>query len=283
MSASKTQKDRLDKILVDQGLCETRSKAQSLILAGHVMVNNQVIDKPGMLCDRASSVSLKESPKYVSRGGLKLEKALVDFQVDVTQRVCMDVGASTGGFTDCLLQHGASHVHALDVGYGQLDWKLRQDPRVSVFEKTHILKVDPATFQPPPTMAVIDVSFISLKKVVAQVAQCLQITETASQNHIIALVKPQFEYRDYCDMKGFQGVVTAPADHEIILPALAQDVLAALTDWILKDVTESPIQGPKGNREFFFHLQRGDASETLPNRLSQELLEKMSQLALKNS
>lgn len=252
---AKLAKERLDKLLVARGLCQTRSQAQGMILAGQVLIDQQVADKPGMLYPESVAITLKDRPPYVSRGGLKLEKALADFEINVSGRVCLDVGASTGGFTDCLLQHGAAKVYAVDVGYGQFDWGLRQDPRVVVVEKTHILHLDPAGLTPSPSLAVVDVSFISLKKVLPHTARCLADTDNPGLRHIVALVKPQFEYRDYCPIKGFQGVVTDPEHHQLILSGLAQDVMAALPEWSLVGVTASPLKGPKGNREFFFWLQ----------------------------
>lgn len=251
--AQKPAKERLDKLLMDKGLCESRNQAQGLILAGQVTVNGQLADKPGQQYSVSVDVALKQQPKYVSRGGLKLEHALAVFAVEVTDAVCLDVGSSTGGFTDCLLQHGAWFVHSVDVGYGQLAWRLRQDPKVKVFEKTHILNLDVAELDPLPSIAVVDVSFISLKKVLPKVLACL--TAQAAQKHMVCLVKPQFEYKDYCSAKGFKGVVTRSEDLETILNALAHDVALLLPEATLAGVTESPIQGPEGNREFFFHLR----------------------------
>lgn len=259
MNSQKPKKERLDKLLVDRGFSESRTQAQSLILAGSVLVEGQVADKPGILYPESVTIELKERLKYVSRGGLKLEKALAEFHLDVAGRVCMDVGASTGGFTDCLLQYGASHVHAVDVGYGQLDWRLRQNPRVTVREKTHILTLDPAELIPPPDLATIDVSFISLKKVLPKVAQCLAVSGSSRQD-MVALIKPQFEYRDYCAPKGFKGVVTDPHDLVVILTSVTRDLLDLLPEWGLMGLVESPIQGPKGNREFLLHLQRGEST-----------------------
>jgi 23S rRNA (cytidine1920-2'-O)/16S rRNA (cytidine1409-2'-O)-methyltransferase len=251
------KKERLDKLLVDRGLCDTRSQAQGLILAGNVLVSDAVVDKPGSLCPVGAEIQLKAALRYVSRGGLKLEKGLETFGVDVNNRVCMDVGASTGGFTDCLLQHGAAYVYAVDVGYGQLDWKLRQDNRVTVFERTHILTLE-ANLEPVPTLAVVDVSFISLKKVLPKVASCLSLSEVNAPKQIIALVKPQFEYRDYCNPKGFQGIVTDSSDLRVILTSLTQDLLMLLTEWRLVDMTASPIHGAKGNREFLVCFEKSE-------------------------
>ena len=243
----KVPKLRLDKLLVDKGLCETRAQAQGLILSGNVLLGTQVADKPGLLCPPDVDITLKEKLKYVSRGGLKLEKALAVFQPPVTGRIALDVGASTGGFTDCLLQAGARKVYAVDVGYGQFDWRLRQDARVAVFEKTHIRDVVPEQLDPRPDLAVIDVSFISVLKVLPYVAALL---DRGGSPEIIALIKPQFEYRDYCPPKGFNGVVTRPADLDRILNGVVDRLGTILPEWTLAGLIESAIRGPKGNREF---------------------------------
>ncbi len=240
--------------MLDARLCDSRSKAQGLIMAGQVRVDGEVIDKAGTLIAETAIVEIKDRCPYVSRGGLKLKTALDIFEVPVEGKVCLDVGASTGGFTDCLLQHGASHVHAVDVGYGQLDWSLRDNGQVTVFEKTHILRLDPALLDPAPSMAVVDVSFISLKKVLPGVVQCL------SGDVIIALLKPQFEYLDYCAIQGFDGVVKHSTDHLTILKGVIQDLEILLPGWSLLNLTESSIQGPKGNREFLLLLGLGSGN-----------------------
>jgi 23S rRNA (cytidine1920-2'-O)/16S rRNA (cytidine1409-2'-O)-methyltransferase len=222
---------------------------------------------------------IKETLRYVSRGGLKLEKALEEFHIQVAGRVCLDVGASTGGFTDCLLQHEAAFVHAVDVGYGQFDWKLRQDKRVSVQERTHILDVPPESLQPPPNLAVVDVSFISLKKVLPKVTQLLSGEGQVPE----ALLKPQFEYRDYCSLKGFKGVVTRVGDLRTILQGVTDDLTALLPGWHLVDLSESPIQGPKGNREFLIHL-RQMLERLLPEEIAHiSLPERIEQLLCNDS
>ncbi len=284
MAGSKAPKIRLDVLLVEQGLCETRSQAQSLILSGKVLINEQVVDKAGTLCDPETTVRLKEKLKYVSRGGLKLEAALQSFQTITESRICLDAGASTGGFTDCLLQSGAVRVYAVDVGYGQLDWKIRQDERVVVFEKTHINTLQPEQLSPSPSLAVVDVSFISLKKVIQPIARLLQPQSELLPLEIIALVKPQFEYMDYCQPKGFNGVVTRLEDLETILTRLFEDLALLLPDWDIVNAIESPIKGPKGNREFLIHLTHRkflersamistEGETTAP--LAQQLLKKM--------
>lgn len=279
-SIEKSRKERLDKLLVDRGLSETRSQAQRLILSGEVMVNNQLADKPAMLFPHSVEIRVKEPPRFVSRGGIKLERALTELPVAVQNRVCLDVGASTGGFTDCLLQHGAAFVHAIDVGYGQFDWRLRQDPRVSVRERTHIRDLDCSALNPPPDLAVVDVSFISLKKVLPKAGECLSVSAREEGREIVALVKPQFEYRDYCLPKGFKGVVTDPEDLETVLLGLASDMAAEMTAWVLAGMVESPIRGPKGNREFFFYFV---TEESMPVDSQEPLQQRIQRLLCNDS
>ncbi|HEY6328776.1 MAG TPA: TlyA family RNA methyltransferase, partial [Blastocatellia bacterium] len=182
-------KERLDKILVDRGLAETRSKAQAMILAGTVLVGNQRVDKAGHQVDTQSDIRIRgESLKYVSRGGLKLEAALREFGINAADKCCLDIGASTGGFTDCLLQHGASRVCAVDVGHNQLAWSIRNDPRVVAMEGQHVRDLEPEQFEAPFDLISIDMSFISLTKALVPVLRLM--TEDAD---IIALIKPQFE------------------------------------------------------------------------------------------
>ena len=210
-------------------------------------MNNHVVDKPGAIVLSDDDIVLKgKDHRYVSRGGLKLEKALQVLGVDITGFVCLDIGASTGGFTDCLLQHGASHVYAVDVGYGQLAWELRQDPRVVVIERTNIRYMQPEAIPQLVDLITIDVSFISLKKVVPEVVKFLK-----KGARILALIKPQFEVGKGNVGKG--GVVQAPELHN--------DVIENLSDFFLnihlvrEFVIPSPILGPKGNREFFISLK----------------------------
>ena len=181
-------KQRLDTLVVRRGLVESRERAKQLILAGEVIVSGSTQVKPGHLISPDTEIVVKQPPRYVSRGGLKLEKALQGFQVDVRGRVAIDVGASTGGFTDCLLQYGAKFVYAVDVGHGQLAWKIRQDPRVCVIEGTNIRTIDVNRFEPPVKIGVVDVSFISLEKVLPVITQIVDPT-----GDVLALVKPQFE------------------------------------------------------------------------------------------
>ena len=235
---------RIDRLLVERGLVESREQAARLILAGEVLVDGKRVSKAGTLVARDAGVELQGRSPFVSRGGEKLAHALDAFQMKVAGRVCLDVGASTGGFTDCLLQRGAARVYAVDVGVGQLDAKLRKDPRVVVMEKTNARALDPRIFGEQPTLAVIDVAFISLEKVLPSVFGVL-----APRGEVIALVKPQFEVGREAVGKG--GVVRDPALHRQAVARLAR--YAVLRGWHVLGVTASPLRGPKGNREFFLH------------------------------
>jgi len=241
-----TDKERLDVLLVLHGLETTRERAKRQILSGKVFVDNIRVDKPGTLVKTSSNINIINSAcVYVGRGGLKLEKALDFFQCDVTQKIFIDVGASTGGFTDCLLRNGAAKVYALDVGYGQLAWKLRCDSRVVSMERTNIRNVTPESFPDKIGGAVVDVSFISLKLVLPKIKSLL-----TEGSEIIALVKPQFEAGKGKVSK--IGVVSNPEIHidvlnEIIL--FCQDIGLSLLG-----LTYSPIKGPSGNIEFLVHL-----------------------------
>lgn len=241
-------KIRLDHLLVQRGLAESRSRAKALIMAGLVEVDGMLVDKSGTFVPESASVSLKKTePAYVSRGGVKLEAALTHFAVDVNGLFLLDVGASTGGFTDCLLRHGVRKVLAIDVGFGQLDWKLRQDPRVEVFEKTNIRYVKPGDIEQALDGAVIDVSFISLRVVFPPVSKLLK-----KHAFIIALIKPQFEVGKGLVGKG--GVVRDPGLHLEVIERLAAFFKAS--GWSVKGYIPSPILGPKGNREFLIYLTR---------------------------
>lgn len=240
------KKIRLDLIMVEQGLAQSRQRAQALIMAGKVLVNNQIIDKPGVLVSRDDDIDFKGADiPYVSRGGLKLEKALQAFKIDISGFVCLDAGASTGGFTDCLLQHGARRVFAVDVGYGQLAWKLRQDPRVIVIERTNIRHMPAETISQPVDLVTIDVSFISLKIVVPAVTKFMK-----QDAAILALIKPQFEVGKGKLGKG--GVVRDPALHAEVQKDLLN--FFSKQGLLSREIIPSPIFGPKGNKEFFIHL-----------------------------
>ena len=248
MGSPKEEKTRLDQLLFQKGLAESREKAKAIIMAGLVEVDDRRVDKPGHRTSLSSRVTVRNpSPRYVSRGGIKLEAALREFSVDVHGKVLLDVGSSTGGFTDCLLQKGAKKVISVDVGYGQLHWRLRQDPRVEVLEKTNIRYLRPGVFEDLIDGAVIDVSFISLKLVVPAVSQHL-----TRQAFIIALVKPQFEAGR--EQVGKGGVVRDPQIHESVLSDLRRFFEGA--GWRVEGLMVSPILGPKGNREFPIYLRR---------------------------
>lgn len=238
--------ERLDVVLVKRGLVESRLQAKRLIMAGAVKVNDISKLKPGQRISPNAEIIVRSPPKYVSRGGLKLEKALEEFEINIDEKVAIDVGASTGGFTDCLLQHGACHVYAVDVGYGQLAWKLRQDTRVIVFDKSNIRYINLQHFSLPLEIAVIDVSFISLKKVLPVIIQDLAIPE------VVALVKPQFEAGRESVKKG--GIVDDPNLHKSILTDLIHHVDK---NYSIKPMglTFSPVHKDIGNIEYLLWLR----------------------------
>jgi len=233
---------------VYRGLTESRAKAGAFIMAGEVKVDGTVVDKPGKQTLVSAHISMKPRHlPFVSRGGLKLASALKQFSVRVEGQVLMDVGASTGGFTDCLLRHGARKVFAVDVGYGQLAWKLRQDPRVEVLERTNIRNLRPEDLLTPIHGAVIDVSFISLRLVIPPVSAIL-----LKNAFIIALIKPQFEVGKGRVGKG--GVVRDPLKHREVVERLS--AFSESQGWRVEGCTPSPILGQKGNREFLIYLRR---------------------------
>lgn len=241
-------KKRLDLLLVEKGLVDTRSKAQAHILAGDVIVDDKRIDKPGTLVDDAAQIRLRASTlPYVSRGGLKLKAAIDRWPSPIKDAICVDVGASTGGFTDVLLSEGAAKVYAIDVGFNQLAFKLRQDPRVVVMEKTHILKLDAQALSPKPSIATIDVSFISLLKVLAKVAEIIE-----SPGTIYALIKPQFEVGPAFISKG--GIVRDEAARKAAVDRVLE--LAKTLGLGFDEVIESPIHGADGNIEYLVALKK---------------------------
>lgn len=242
MVTAKVKSKRLDLLLVERGLAESQEKAQGLILAGRVLVKGLVAEKPGHRVTVDAYIVLEAPFPYVSRGGLKLEDALRRFRVDMRGKVAADVGASTGGFSDCLLQHGAARVYAIDVGYGQLAWSLRQDPRVIVLERTNIRYLE--SLPEPVELAAIDVSFISLELVLPAVKGLLKPT-----GEVIALVKPQFE-AGRREVRG--GVVKDPTVHRRVLKKVAR--LAKDPKFRILGIAPSPLLGPAGNVEFFVHL-----------------------------
>lgn len=240
-------KVRADRLLTDRGLVHSRERARALIMAGQVIAGEHKVEKAGQLVDDSLEIRIKNDIPYVSRGGLKLEKALDEFSIDVNGLTVMDVGASTGGFTDCLLQRGADRVFAVDVGYGQLAWKLQQDERVLSLEKTNIRYLQPETLPSVPDMAVIDASFISLDKVLPNTLQLVK-----SLGEVVALIKPQFEVGR--GEVGRGGVVRDPDKHAAVIESICS--LAKGLNLEVVGVTESPITGPKGNREFLVYLKK---------------------------
>ena len=244
------EKERLDLLVVANGLAPSREKAKALIMAGEVFVNGQREDKPGSTFARDAQLSVKKSNPFpfVSRGGLKLDKAVRAFGLRLEGRVCMDVGSSTGGFTDCMLQNGAVKVYAVDVGRGQLDWKLREDPRVVCMERTNIRYVVPGDIGEPPDFVSIDVSFISLTKVLGPVRELM--TQTGE---IVCLIKPQFEAGR--EKVGRKGVVRDPAVHREVITAVRDH--AAGIGLVPAGLDYSPVKGPEGNIEYLLHLKKG--------------------------
>jgi 23S rRNA (cytidine1920-2'-O)/16S rRNA (cytidine1409-2'-O)-methyltransferase len=258
-------KQRLDTLLVELGLCLSRQQAQRLIQAGEVTVNQQVVDKSGTEVDLAAEVHVKERSRFVSRGGEKLAKALDVFSIHTEGRICLDGGISTGGFTDCLLQSGVKQVYGIDVGYGQTDWKLRNDPRVILRERTNLRELQPEDLYSHgaifPDLVVVDVSFISLAKVLPAIWRL-----TEAPREAILLVKPQFEVGK--SRVGRKGVVRNPLDHA---DAVFQVLQAALVlNWQYQGLTWSPITGPAGNIEYFLWLG-------MENGISHPDLEKIQQ------
>jgi 23S rRNA (cytidine1920-2'-O)/16S rRNA (cytidine1409-2'-O)-methyltransferase len=240
------KRERLDKILVERRLVDSREEGRGRILAGEVWVNDQPVTKVGTLIDEGAAIRLKPTSPYVSRGGIKLARALQEFSVDLNGKIVLDVGASTGGFTHCVLLHGAKQVYAVDVGYGQLHWKLRNDPRVLVLEKTNIRYLNVSDLPGPADFATIDVSFISLRLVLPQVRALL-----STDGAIIALIKPQFEVGKGKVGKG--GVVRSHQEHMRVVGEISD--AATKTGYNVCAVIESPLLGPKGNKEFFIHLK----------------------------
>ncbi|MBW1698248.1 MAG: TlyA family RNA methyltransferase [Deltaproteobacteria bacterium] len=245
-----TPKKRIDLILVQKKLASTRQKARALVMTGKVLVNDQPVEKPGTLVAATDRISVRgEEIPFVSRGGLKLKAALEAFQVNPSALVCLDVGASTGGFTDCLLQNGAKLVYAIDVGYGQIAWKLRKDKRVVVIERTNIRHMPAETLGCLVDLVTIDVSFISLRIVVPEVIKFMK-----SDASIIALIKPQFEVGK--EQVGKGGVVRDSRLHKSVIDELTQFFVRI--GFEVKAVMESPLTGPKGNKEFFMLLRKNE-------------------------
>ena len=257
-------KERLDVLLVSQGLAASREKAKAIIMSGNVLVNGQREDKAGTMIDVKAEITVKGGQlKYVSRGGLKLEKAMSHFDLTLEGRVCMDVGASTGGFTDCMLQNGAVKVYSVDVGHGQLDWKLRNDPRVVCMEKTNIRYVTPEQIEEPAAFVSIDVSFISLTKVLPPVRELM-----TEDGEIVCLIKPQFEAGR--EKVGKKGVVRDPKVHEEVIEKVID--FAATVGLESRELEFSPIKGPEGNIEYLLQLKKlpeGEHCEEVPFKIDE--------------
>ena len=244
-------KMRLDVLLVNRGLAESREKAKAIIMSGNVFVAGQREDKAGSVFDEAAVITVKENPlKYVSRGGLKLEKAMQCFPITLAGSVCMDIGASTGGFTDCMLQSGAAKVYSVDVGHGQLAWKLRNDERVVCMEKTNFRYMVPSDIQDALDFASVDVSFISLTKILIPARNLLK-----ESGRMVCLIKPQFEAGR--DKVGKKGVVREPEIHREVIAKVID--FADLTGFSVQGLTYSPVKGPEGNIEYLVFLEKKTA------------------------
>lgn len=266
-------KERLDVILVRQGYAPSREKAKALLMAGNVFVDNQREDKAGTLFDESKiKIEVKGRPlSYVSRGGLKLERAVVQFPIVLQDKVCMDIGASTGGFTDCMLQNGAARVYAIDVGHGQLDWKLRNDERVVCMEKTNFRYVTDENIGEPIDFASVDVSFISLTKILIPARKLLR-----QGGEMVCLIKPQFEAGR--DKVGKKGVVRDRAVHIEVVRRIVD--YADMIGFCVKGLTYSPIKGPEGNIEYLMWLEkRGEISEKILGMSEKEAIDELQELA----
>ncbi len=266
-------KQRLDRILVQRGFFDTRSQAAAAVLAGEVTVGGSTVTKAGAQVDPRAEIAVAKACRFVSRGGLKLERAFERFPIDVSGRAVLDGGASTGGFSDCLLSHGARKVMAVDVGYGQLAWKLRQDPRVEVLERTNIRYLDPGRLSERPDFLVLDLSFISIKKVIGAVIECLRPGFEA-----VFLVKPQFEAGRGQVGKG--GVVRDIAVHRQVLEGIWDHLTEAGLE--VRGLVESGIRGPRGNVEYLLYAAdgRAGAGAAIPDRdrVIEGLLERVETL-----
>ena len=253
---ARTEKERLDILVVENGLASSREKARALIMSGVVLVNGEREDKPGSMFPADSALTIKGKVlPYVSRGGLKLEKAIRTFDLDLTGFVCFDAGASTGGFTDCMLQNGAVKVYAADVGYGQLDWKLRSDERVVCMEKCNVRYLTPDQIGDLCDFATADVSFISLTKILPALSALIK-----EEGEIVALIKPQFEAGR--EKVGKKGVVRDRSTH--------REVIAGILEFVqdlglcVRGLTFSPVKGPEGNIEYLLWLKKSSSPETVP-------------------
>ena len=264
-------KQRLDLILVQQGLAPSREKAKAMIMSGIVFVNGQREDKAGSTFDEKAAATIEihgNTLRYVSRGGLKLEKAVEQFGFSLQDKVCMDVGASTGGFTDCMLQNGAKKVFSIDVGRGQLDWKLRNDDRVVCMEKTNMRYVKPEDIGEPVDFVSIDVSFISLTKILNPVKDCLK-----EQGQVVCLIKPQFEAGR--EKVGKKGVVRDTKVHEEVIKMIMD--FAVSIGFTLLHLDYSPIKGPEGNIEYLLHLENAQGEHRVDAQMIQDVVKRSHQ------
>ena len=254
-------KERLDVLLIKKGLAPSREKAKAVIMAGSVYVDGQKEDKAGSVFDEeGAQIEVRgHALPYVSRGGLKLEKALQVFPITLTDKICMDIGASTGGFTDCMLQNGAAKVYSVDVGYGQLDWKLRQDERVVCMEKTNFRYMTPEDIPDVLDFASVDVSFISLDKILTPAYALLK-----EQGEMVALIKPQFEAGR--EKVGKKGVVREPKVHEEVIAKIVRH--ADEVSFEVLGLSYSPIRGPEGNIEYLIHLRKNPERTIYPDILA---------------
>ena len=272
-------KQRLDTLLVDLNLCESRQQAQGLIRAGSVLVNQQMIDKPGTEVNVEAKIQVKQRSRFVSRGGEKLAKSLEEFKIEVSDRVCLDGGISTGGFTDCLLKAGATKVYGVDVGYGQVDWGIRNDPRVVLKERTNLRYLTPDqlygesdTPENYPDFAVVDVSFISLTKILPPLWQLLK-----PNRDVVLLVKPQFEVGR--ERVGKKGVVRDSKDQARAIFQVGS--VAISLGWQYRDLTWSPLQGPAGNIEYLLWLHT--VGQPFPSELAIAQITQLAQQSLTQS
>lgn len=262
-------KERLDVLVAGRGLAPSREKAKAMIMAGEILVDGQREDKPGTSFPDTVEITVKGNPlPFVSRGGLKLDKAVKSFGLKLSDRVCMDVGSSTGGFTDCMLQNGAVKVYSVDVGHGQLAWKLREDPRVVCMERTNIRYVTREDIRERPSFVSVDVSFISLTKVLLPVRELM-----AETGELVCLIKPQFEAGR--EKVGKKGVVRDPAVHREVIRRVAEYALQI--GLALKDLDFSPVKGPEGNIEYLIHLEK-QGSENGTDNLPEQFLEKIGKI-----
>ena len=257
-------KKRLDVVLVEQGYFPTRQKAQRAIMAGLVLVNEQREDKAGTSIKEDAKIRIKgERIPYVSRGGIKLKKGIDIFGIDVRDRICMDIGASTGGFTDCMLQEGASKVYSIDVGWGQLDWSLRNDERVICLEKTNMRYVQPDIFNPKASFASIDVSFISLTLILPPTLSCLE-----EAGELVVLIKPQFEAGK--ESVGKKGVVKDSKVHKAVIQKIVDFVEECGCS--CQGLSFSPIKGPSGNIEYLLYIKKGSCQGIVSERMIEEVV-----------